>query len=151
MREISSVLAIYFFFAIPCGAVERKLYVGKNSTEAQIIFNGEVEWIGNARPTSQEAEEQIEEQLQHMFGPMGEAAIKAAPRGEHKITGIKIRPKENRTWVIAYSYKGWAVVHNDAGNFYDVVLPINPDLIYSQSRVGNSYPCTDHHYNSQGD
>lgn len=130
---------------------ERKLYVGKDSTEAVLSFRGTVLLNAAGRVTEADAEEQIEKQLTHMFGPMGEAAIKAVPRGEHEISNIRISSAGARLHKIDYQYKGTIVLQKGPKTSYEFVLPANPDTIYSLGMVGGHNPCTDHHYQSEGD
>lgn len=130
---------------------ELKLYVGANSTEALMSFKSNVEIISNYSPDAEDAETQISHQVEHLFGPMGEADIKAVPRGNHKVKISKIWQKNPNTYVIDYTYAGTIVLENGPTSTYDIILPINPDTIYSAGMVGNKNPCTDHHYQSEGD
>ncbi len=131
-------------------ARERKLYVGSNSTEAMLEFNHRVMANTRTAPSLEAAEEQIEEQVVHMFGPMGEARYKAVPKGEHKISKIKVA-KVAGGFEISYAYKGVIVLENGPTTEYQFVLPVNPDTIYEAGFTGRTNPCTDHHYQSEGD
>ncbi len=135
------------------GQRERKLYVGSNSTETTMSFNYQVEIRSNSVPTLEEVKEKIDNQVVHMFGPMGEATVKAVPKGDYKITNIgKAQLVARNTFSVPYTYTGTVIVQNNAtGNSYNVILPKNPDLIYKQAMVLNRKPCTDHHYDSEGD
>ena len=59
-------------------AYEKKLYVGKNSSEAEMKFSGRVQI--NWKPSTVEARQHIEHQLTHLFGPMSAAEFKAVPK-----------------------------------------------------------------------
>lgn len=136
--------------------VERKLYVGKDSVEATMTFRGQVEMASTRKPTENQALEKVEAQINHFFGPMGEARQKAVPKGDHEVDVLSITAKAGTRagWVVSYTYEGTIVVALVAGKLpgtYAIVMPINPDTIYKESKVGNKYPCTDDHYQSEGD
>lgn len=132
-------------------AVERKLYVGSDSSEVTLSFNHFVEISAKKAPAKSKAETVIEEQLQHMFGTMAAHQYKAVPRGDHEVEISSIERKDANTYVAKYSYSGTAVLQNGAGKTYEVILPNNPSKIYEISTVGDHNPCTDEHYNSEGD
>lgn len=133
---------------------ERKLYVGSNSTEAIMTFRGEVQISSPTKPTAGEVNDAIAAQVQHLFGTMSVASAKAVPKGDFDITG-KTAPKvvSKGVWSVTYNYKDTIVLENRKpdSKTYDIVLPINPSTIYEESKVGNHYPCTDEHYQSEGD
>lgn len=129
---------------------ERRLYVGSDSTEATLSFRHRVLMGGSSQPSQDAAREQIEQQLVHLFGPMGEAEVKAVPSGHHEITRLSI-VREGRAWKVSYSYSGKIVLQNGPETEYSVVLPSNPDTVYEAAMVGDHNPCTDHHYQSEGD
>lgn len=135
------------------GQRERKLYVGSNSTETTMNFSYQVEIQSNGVPSKEDINGKIEYQVVHLFGPMGESNVKAVPKGDHKITNVgQPRLIARNTYAVPYTYTGTVVVQNNAtGNSYNVTLPRNPDLIYRQAMVLNRKPCTDHHYDSEGD
>lgn len=133
---------------------ERKLYVGKNSTEAIMSFHHEVELENSFEPDQDMALEQIEEQLAHLFGPMSIAHYKSVPKGDHELNNIHIFPKKGYpgVYIVRYLYKGTIVLENGPKDFYEVIMPINPDTIYEAGlKDRQENPCTDHHYNSAGD
>jgi hypothetical protein len=133
-------------------------YAAVDSTEAVLTFSHEVEFMSRTEPDEDLAREKIEAQVNHLFGPMSEAPVKAVPRGNHKITSIAIRKKEGTktTFVASYSYRGTIVLQGLSGSSYQIVLPVNPARIYRagvQTRSnGEEYnSCTDPHYQSEGD
>ena len=136
---------------------ERKLYVGSDSTEAIMTFKHEVEISTTKKVTAELAEEQIRAQLTHLFGPMGEADVKAVPKGDETITQIKITKRTDKpnTYVVNYNYKGTIVLQNGPDDSYPVLLPVNPKKVYKAGvvTIGEKphNPCTDHHYQSEGD
>jgi hypothetical protein len=131
---------------------ERKLYVGSNSTEATLEFNGAIQYnFTSLHPKDKTIRNAIENQLEHIVGPMSAAAITAVPKGDHIVSDIKVLAQKGKTLNISYHYKGTAIVANGAKNSYDVVMPINPGTIYKTSMVGKVNPCTDDHYQSEGD
>jgi hypothetical protein len=141
----------------PSAPRERKLYVGKNSTEATMSFKAQVEIATTKEVDEEVAGDQIENQVNHLYGPLAAAKYKGVPKGDHKITGVKIAKKQGvrNTYVISYSYKGTIVVENGPSSKYEIILPVNPDKIYKAgmtTRRGEDYnPCTDDHYQSEGD
>jgi hypothetical protein len=128
---------------------ERQLYVGKDSTEAIMTFNGTVEVAG--RPSQEAALEKINEQIEHLYGPMSAAQYKSVPRGNHKITNVKVTPMSNGNSKVTYSYSGTIVLQNGPTSTYEIILPVNPDKIYKAGMINRTNPCTDHHYQEEGD
>lgn len=149
LKILVSCVIFNCIFYVQAG--ERKLYVGHNSTEAILEFNAVIQYTFSRKPQEKTIRKAIELQLDHMVGPMSEAAFSAVPKGDHEITDIKIVEKFNNTFSITYHYRGTIVVALGPTKFYDLVLPINPANIYKDSMIGNSYPCTDDHYQSEGD
>ncbi|MEK6580420.1 MAG: hypothetical protein AABZ55_14435, partial [Bdellovibrionota bacterium] len=127
----------------------------KNSTEVIMTFSGEVEFKSPSTPNLSEARKKIEKQLDHLFGPMSFATYYSVPRGNHEVTNVKIRSEGRKVYHATYDYKGTIVVKNGPTTKYDVTLAINPDTIYEAGMVRRylkkTYPCTDHHYQSEGD
>lgn len=135
---------------IPKGK-ERKLYVGSNSTEAQLEFNGVVEYETARNPQERTLRNVIESQLEHIVGPMSLVKYTAVPKGDHTVSDVKILSKSGTKLSIGYKYKGTIVLQNGPKETYDIYLPVNPKKIYAASMVGNENPCTDEHYQSEGD
>lgn len=130
---------------------ERKLYVGSNSTEATLEFNGVVEYETTRNPQERTLRNAIESQLEHIVGPMSMTKYTAVPKGDHTVSDIKILSKKGDTLSVGYKYTGTIVLANGPKDTYDIYLPINPKKIYSSSMIGNNNPCTDEHYQSEGD
>ena len=131
---------------------ERKLYVGSNSTEAVLEFNGAIQYTFNSKkPQERTIRKAIESQLEHIVGPMSFATFTAVPKGNHEVTDIKVLDQKGTTMNISYHYKGVAVVQNGPKSTYDVIMPVNPATIYKKSMIGNFNPCTDDHYQGEGD
>ncbi len=141
--------------------VERKLYVGNGSVEATMSYRHTVELEATRKPSAAKAHEAIEAQINHLFGPMGEAKKqKAVPKGDHEIAVLAIAKKEGvkGIYTVEYTYEGTIVVQVPKGGLsatYPIVLPTNPGKVYEASavKVGDdlAYPCTDEHYQSEGD
>ena len=127
-------------------------YTAEHSTEAILSFQGEVEWEGE-RPTTEDALEHIQAQVQHLYGTMSYADASASPKENHKITSIRItqHTEKEGTFKIRYNYRGTVVLEKGPRSKYEVLLPVNPDTIYAASMDGNYNPCTDDHYQSEGD
>ena len=81
MRALSVVLLLMSLVAVSGDAprVERKLYVGTDSTEAILSFDSSLVVEAKRKPGKRKAYEHIEKQLIHLFGPMAEADAKAVP------------------------------------------------------------------------
>lgn len=146
------VLLTSLFFFSNSHAVERKLYVGKDSTEATMTFEAEVELKAMAKPTKAAAKDQVDLQITHLFGPMGFAKYPAVPKGDEEIEITSIKEKSAKLWAISYSYSGTIVLKNGPTTKYNITLPVNPKTIYKMSTLANGHnPCTDEHYQSEGD
>ena len=130
---------------------ERKLYVGSNSTEAEITYTGIVEYESAKNPTEKTLLKTIEAQIEHTIGPMSAAQYTAVPKGDHIVSEVKIISKNGNTYNISYQYKGTIVLEVGAKETYDIILAVNPKKIYAASFVGKVSPCTDEHYQSEGD
>lgn len=130
---------------------EKKLYVGSNSTEAKLTYDGVVEYESETKPTLATLKEVIESQVEHTIGPMSAAEYTSVPKGDHKISTIKIQSVKNGTYTIGYTYTGTVVLENGPKATYDIILAKNVQKIYSAGFVGNHNPCTDEHYQSEGD
>ena len=130
---------------------EKKLYIGSNSTEARLTFLGTVEYDSSTKPTMAKLKEVIESQVEHTIGPMSVAKYSSVPKGDHKISGIKILSKSNEAYSIEYTYTGTVVLANGPKTTYDIILAKNPQKIYLAGFVGEHNPCTDEHYQSEGD
>ncbi|MGZ3710581.1 MAG: hypothetical protein ACXVBE_02450, partial [Bdellovibrionota bacterium] len=126
-------------------------FTAKHATEATLTFSHSVEMISAKKPTKTEAAAQIEKQVQHLFGPMERAEYMAAPKEDHVISNIQIERKDADTFAISYDYEGTIVVEKGPRKNYDVILPNNPDTIYQTAMVGSHNPCTDEHYQTEGD
>ncbi len=130
---------------------ERKLYVGSNSTEAKLSFTGAVQVISNTEPLENTLRKIIGAQIEHTIGPMSLAEYTAVPKGDHTISNIKIVQKTGNVMTVTYSYNGNIVLENGPESTYEIILPVNPDTIYGLAMVGEHNPCTDEHYQSEGD
>ncbi len=134
-------------------AKERKLYVGSNSTEAIIEFKGSAEYISSkgTAPAQSTMKKYVLEQVDYIIGPMSLATYTAVPKGDHVVSNIKVESSNGKSFKITYDYKGTAVVQNGPTTTYDIILPVNHRTIYEKSFVGDISPCTDEHYQSEGD
>ena len=112
---------------------ERKLYVGVNSHEATLTFNGQVEIVSIAPPSEQTARNAIQRQITHMFGPLthGYNDQRAVPKTDNTISDIKIAAVGGK-YVASYQYKGTVVVE-DGAETIDVPLPLEPASIWQTS------------------
>jgi hypothetical protein len=132
-------------------ANEKKLYVGSNSTEARLEFTGIVEVNTTKTLTQAQMRELAEEQIEHTIGPMSAAKYTAVPKGDHILSNLKVIAKKGTLQQISYNYEGNIVLENGPKTTYDIILAKNPKKVYEASFVGSVSPCTDEHYQSQGD
>ena len=148
MHTILGLIFIFIFSFSPTtfSQTERKLYVGKDSTEAIMTFDHEVEIESSRAPTDEEVRRHIDRQVLHLFGPMGEAEYKAVPKGNHEITNIETTSQKQNTTVVRYHYVGTIVLENGPKTKYEITLPSNPETVYEKGLVNGRNPCTDPHY-----
>ncbi|OFZ20263.1 MAG: hypothetical protein A2X94_15430 [Bdellovibrionales bacterium GWB1_55_8] len=138
-------------------SVEERFYTAKDSREALLVFDHEVEIASQRTPGKQRVEEAIDAQIWHLFGPMAAAQIPAVPKGDHQITRIQVSPKAGARgrYIIRYHHEGTIVVQRGPRTRYKVILPMNPDEIYQAGSVRRggtvTYPCTDEHYSDEED
>lgn len=147
----ATILLTCLAFSVSALGKERKLYAAADSTEAIMSYSGTVELNANAKPSLEDAKAQIDEQISHLFGPMGEADVPAVPKGDQKISAIKVVANGPGVYSISYSYKGTVVLKKGPRTVYEILLPVNPSTIYESAMVGKHNPCTDEHYQSEGD
>src|SRR3989338_8195022 len=133
---------------------EKLKYIAKDSTEAYLSFHYFVDFQTQVGNVEEAAKRAIRAQLQHLYGPMGEAEMLAVPKNKHTVSNIKIEPRGDgrNSFRANYFYRGAIALQQGDDASYTVVLPRNPSLIYkaSTNRAGHN-PCTDEHYQSQGD
>lgn len=157
-KRVTALLAIW----LPFGCQSRSYnsnketaaprYVASKSKEATLSFDGEVRFSSRKPPALQDASDKIEAQVIHMFGSMAMMARKAVPKENHRITAVTVKVVDAATnlYSASYRYEGTVAIEHGPDS-YEVLLPINPDTIFEESRVGSFYPCTDSHYNTKDD
>jgi hypothetical protein len=128
-------------------------FFSKRATEATLTFSHRARLQAARKPSKTVAEEQVQSQLAHLFGPMERAEYAAVPKEDHviKITKIERTPGVADSYEIHYDYEGTIVVEKGPRSKIDLVLPIDPTTIFQDAMVGNTNPCTDDHYQSEGD
>lgn len=128
-------------------------YVGFNSSEARLTFSHWVDWPFTSAPSEEEAGERVEQQLRHLFGPLSydTAAVKAVPKSDHRIFNINVREMRKSQYRIYYDYQGTIAVEASKSRTLELILPNNPDEVYSAGFVDKTNFCTDSHYTSEGD
>ncbi len=128
-------------------------FFSKRATEATLTFSHRVRMISPRKPNKSAAEEQVQSQLTHLFGPMERAEYAGVPKEDHtiKITKIEKSADAADSFDIQYDYEGTIVVEKGPRSKIDLTLPINPTTIYQEAMVGRHNPCTDDHYQSEGD
>lgn len=152
--RFSLVCALALVFTVSSAHAERKKYVAKNSTEAILRFSFQVTYPA-AADDIRTAMHFIEQQVRHLYGPMGEARYLAVPKADHRISVTKIerdwRWTTRQVYTATYNYEGTIALENGPTDTYEVALPYFPTNVYSSGAVGGRYPCTDPHYQSEGD
>ena len=155
LRILGSILALLSLVGSYAHAQaprrERLLYAAKESTEAWLSFNFYVDFSSSSS-NERVARRAIENQIQHLYGPMGEAEFVSVPKNRHEITNVRMEHQGGRNYRASYSYRGMIALQNGPTNQYEVTLPIRPSRIYNDSLNRSGYnPCTDDHYQSEGD
>jgi len=130
---------------------EKKLYIGSNSTEAKLSYSGILQHEGTRAPSLTIMKQLAESQIEHTIGPMSSSQYTAVPKGDHIISNVKLISKNANVYTIGYDYNGTVVLENGPKTTYDIILALNPEKIYSAGMVGDINPCTDSHYQSEGD
>lgn len=155
LAMVNKAVVVLALLASCASAPSRKIaFVAKNATEATLRFDHWVEVISSAKPSEKRAREQVEKQVQHLFGPLERARCSAAPKEDHvlKILSVDRSPERSDSFRVSYRYRGTLVVEKCAGSQLEFFLPNNPDTIYDQAQAGLSKnPCTDSHYQSEED
>lgn len=152
MRYLPLVLVLLWGCSHGAPSDRNVAFSAKGATEATLTFSHEVEIESGSKPSMSTAKEQVEKQVQHLFGPMERAEYKAAPKEDHTISNISIKKGETEgTYLISYDYEGTIVIDKGPRNKYDVILPNNPDSIFQKAMVRGHNPCTDDHYQTEGD
>lgn len=129
-------------------------YWGYRSQEATLTFQNEVEF--KATPAQAKSEsfvrKKIDRQIQHLYGPMSDTNPKAAPKGTYRLSRISVTSThQGGLYRAQYAYEGEIVVQFTKRTTYRVPLPVNPDRVYQAGLVGENAPCTDPHYQTEGD
>lgn len=148
-------------------------YYGGRAAEAVLTFTGvadvplsnvrEVETLNKPGRFASEARAQIDSQLAHLMGIFqSDTFLKVAKSkgtiGETydiRFTSIEDGSSEGRKR-LTYEFKGKTVFDkrifgSDRKVTVPIKLPLAPDLIYQQTLERNFNPCTDEHYNTEGD
>jgi hypothetical protein len=133
------------------------LYAASKSTEATYSFKAQVEASSRSTPDDARAREAIEAQVQHLFGPWSLADVKAVPKQDHTIAVESIERTGPGRYLISYSFEGTIALENIKGvndgetGTYAAYLPVNPSKVFASAMRGERNPCTDDHYQSEGD
>lgn len=133
------------------------LYVGSGSTEARYTFKAQVRTTSRYRMTEEHALKAAEAQVQHLFGPWSLTPIKAVPKENHTLHIEQIERTGPGNYLVTYTYDGTIVLGNFNGSStgmqgkYPAFLPVNPAKIYRSAMQGTRNPCTDEHYQTEGD
>lgn len=126
-------------------------YTAFESSEALVEFSHWVN-IDKTEPLSEyQAQRQIEKQIAHLFGPLAANKFPAVPKTDHEIQILEVHRISKNVQRIGYSYRGHFAVRFGINNKLRIVLPNNPDKIYQAGEVGFNNPCTDAHYQGEGD
>lgn len=126
-------------------------YTGFESSEALVEFSHWVEYEGPRAPGQLQQQDQVEKQIAHLFGPLAAAEFPAAPKTDHQIQITDVVKLTNNIFRINYTYRGHFAVRYGVENKLNIYLPHNPDKIYAAGEVNYHNPCTDSHYQSEGD
>jgi hypothetical protein len=138
---------------------ERILFTSETAVESILEFDAKILIHARRYLTIEKDKdlilETIDQQLQHLFGPMSFSETPAVPKGNYQAKLLTAQKADHKITEVTYHYKGNLLVSKKAGRTYSVVLPYDPQTIYQASIVksGNrsTFPCTDEHYNTEGD
>lgn len=132
---------------------ERLKYAAKNSTEAWLSFRYFVDY-GASSDSEASAKRAIRKQLLHLYGPMGDGKQAGVPKGNHKLTNLRIERRNGAgaNFRAHYTYRGKIAVEKGNDADYTVILPRNPATIYQASLDRDGFnPCTDEEYQGEED
>ena len=99
----------------------------------------------------------VEKQIKHLFGSFKMNKYKGVPTlGKNQTIKIDFRNVDKKSLkdqvIIPYSYEGKALVEDKLKSKIKLVVPKNPDHIYSLAKGDKKLnPCTSKNYNSEGD
>jgi hypothetical protein len=158
------ILAMFMLSQIAQG------YYGAKSAEAKINFKAKIQIASsstginllNIGANKAEFDEVINLQIRHLMGILqAESFVNVfgypGVLGEnHLFKMTKITEIETQLYEVEYSYKSKMVLHKDAFKNKKIrtlplILPLNPTSIYANSMDGDYNPCTDEHYQAEGD
>ncbi|TNF25862.1 MAG: hypothetical protein EP319_15265 [Deltaproteobacteria bacterium] len=136
-------------------------YYGAESVEAILTFKSKTLITDTLTSSSEEIREQIDFQIQHLMGTFqAESFLEEFPfpgvLGEtYKIKNIK-KKQTAEGLLVSYSFEGkvaWSkkAFKSSATRNLPIKLPLDPNTIYELGLVGDFNPCTDEHYNTEGD
>ncbi len=149
--------------------IESKIYArgskkDNQAFEAKMSFDHKI-WISAAILNSgkkgealrNEVRYKVKDQIEHLFGGFKMKTFSAVPKlGRDQNIKIDFQnidtSNETQEYIFSYHYQGKVLIDDAYKYFIRAALPNNPDKIYAQARNGqSSNPCTDSHYNSEGD
>lgn len=145
------VLGVLSFSNVFASVSEPRFYYGTKSGEVHLKFEAEVEIQTSTEPTSYQINLAIKNQLQHMFGSMAANRNQAVPKGDQQIEILGKTQKNETSYTVNYRYLGTVLMDSAVLGTYEFNLPINPETIYSSAMVLDKNPCTDAHYQGEGD
>ena len=148
---------IPFCLAFATAVSDPDPFYGKQASEAVLSFDYTVRFRSKNSPTEKKMKQEIEDQVLHLFGPMGVSEHPAVPKTDHQLTRIQLveNNRASHTREVSYHYEGHILIKNGADGDYSIFLPIDPDKIYSAGIVKvkgrKTYPCTSDEYQTKGD
>ncbi len=132
------------FFALLTSSLGHA-YTGYKSSEAALSFDAFVD--ADQKPNAQEARDLVTDHVQYLFGPMMLSKTMAAPKGDEKTSVTRIEGSR-----VFYHYTGTLVMQTGPRTSYIVILPNNPHALFVKTdKPAGLNPCTDDHYQSEGD
>ncbi|MCO4793220.1 MAG: hypothetical protein KC493_05900 [Bacteriovoracaceae bacterium] len=159
---MKSLFFVFLFIISSQAFGANNKYYGNQSVEAILTFRTKILLNDYQAYSNSEIREQIDFQIQHLMGTFqAETFLEEFPYpgvlGEtYKIKNIK-KKVTTEGLQVTYSFEGkvaWSKKAFNGGRktrALPIKLPLNPNRIYDQSLVNGFNPCTDEHYNSEGD
>lgn len=95
----------------------------------------------------------LEKHVSHIFGSLAHnsTGIKGVPKTDHEYLDLDVERTPEGYLYITYQYQGTVLLSDSVGDTVSFFLPVDPINVYYYGISNNSNPCTDAHYQSEGD
>ena len=95
----------------------------------------------------------LEKHVSHIFGSLAHnsTGIKGVPKTDHEYLDLDVEKTPEGYLYITYQYQGTVLLSDSVGETVSFFLPVDPINVYYYGISNDSNPCTDAHYQSEGD